>query len=135
MQWFKKRSEPAACRCRHIASKTIADDACIPITHKWIDRRKKQQHSAVVGGRKVPFLPEEVGFWKSDRFETNNVLCPIDEEDCVRCDDCEETLYFSLRAKRVCIAITRVRRRERPKLRPKLRAPKSLMPHYRNSTI
>ncbi|EQC40222.1 hypothetical protein SDRG_02870 [Saprolegnia diclina VS20] len=116
MQWFsKKRAEPQ-CHCRQVlASMTSPSppDACIPITHKWIDRQQKQKHSAVVGGRKVPFLPEDIGFWKLDRRETNNVLCPIDEDDCVRCDGCEEAMFFSLRAKRVCVALTRVHRRHR----------------------
>ncbi|KDO21254.1 hypothetical protein SPRG_13553 [Saprolegnia parasitica CBS 223.65] len=114
MQWFtKKRVEPP-CHCRQVlSSMTSSPDACIPITHKWIDRQKKQKHSAVVGGRKVPFCPEDIGFWKLDRHETHDVLCPIDEDDCVRCDGCEEAMFFSLRAKRVCVALTRVRRHKK----------------------
>ncbi|OQR93108.1 hypothetical protein ACHHYP_02932 [Achlya hypogyna] len=81
------------------------------IRHRFLEWPAARHSATVVGGRRVPFTPEDLYHAKMDGH-ARRVLCAVPEDDRPRCDYCEEPTQFTKAASIVWIALTQVHRPE-----------------------
>ncbi|EQC40241.1 hypothetical protein SDRG_02889 [Saprolegnia diclina VS20] len=103
------RSTSALFKFRDGSSDEVDLNIKAQIRHRFVEWPAARTNVTVVGGRRVPFTPEDLYHAKMELHQ-RSVLCAVPEDDHVRCEYCEEPIQFTKAAAVVWIALTQVQR-------------------------